>query len=207
MQFERLDTIGSTMDVDRPSRTLVIADRQTNGRGTHGRKWDCGYGNLMMTLTLNALDIMDTIDLLPLVVGNAMVGAIGAGQLKWPNDLMFGSSKCGGVLIEISGPLVKIGVGVNIANSPAQTRARYGVTCLDEVCEEKFEPVCLGKSISGLIVDWVDGGRDRQSVLQLWKLNSWWKPTHKGRPVRLLDDGRLVVSKDDAEKVLDFRSG
>jgi BirA family biotin operon repressor/biotin-[acetyl-CoA-carboxylase] ligase len=40
-------------------------------------------------------------------------------QLKWPNDLVVGERKLGGILIEADADVARVGVGVNLAASPA----------------------------------------------------------------------------------------
>lgn len=47
-----------------------------------------------------------------------MVGEAGL-MIKWPNDLMIGGSKLSGILLERSGDVVVVGIGVNVAVHPA----------------------------------------------------------------------------------------
>lgn len=106
------------------SGTLVIADRQTAGRGRGGNKWESPAGSgLWITIIERPLDASG-MDVLSLRVGLLAARALDRFsadpvRLKWPNDLHVDGRKLGGILIEArwqEGELewVAIGVGVNV---------------------------------------------------------------------------------------------
>ncbi|MGC3984661.1 MAG: biotin--[acetyl-CoA-carboxylase] ligase [Pseudorhodoferax sp.] len=103
----------------RPEPTLLVAERQTAGRGRMGRPWQGEAGSsLAMSLAL-PLAPRDWSGL-SLAVGVAVVGALHpALQLKWPNDVWFEDRKLAGILIETvaagSERHAIVGIGVNIA--------------------------------------------------------------------------------------------
>lgn len=103
----------------RPEPTLLVAERQTAGRGRMGRPWQGEVGSsLAMSLAL-PLAPTDWSGL-SLAVGVAVVGALHpALQLKWPNDVWFQDRKLAGILIETvaagSERHAIVGIGVNIA--------------------------------------------------------------------------------------------
>jgi BirA family biotin operon repressor/biotin-[acetyl-CoA-carboxylase] ligase len=128
----RLDRIGSTMDVlhelaqgGAPAGTAVVAAEQTGGRGSRGRGWASPRGGLWLSLLFRP-KTAPGVELLSLRVGLAAAQALeslGAPQvaLKWPNDLMLGDRKLGGILCEArwqgSAPgWVAAGLGLNVAN-------------------------------------------------------------------------------------------
>lgn len=85
---------------------IVVADRQSAGRGRRGRSWlsDC-HGNVYVSIGLIKTLPADALGLLPLLVGVSMADALhGLGyralRLKWPNDLLIDGRKLGGILIE-----------------------------------------------------------------------------------------------------------
>ena len=109
----------------------VLADRQTAGRGRSGRTWASAPGNLFASLLIETGCPPAMAGQLSLVAGVAAVDAIGkAGspvpglRLKWPNDILIGSAKAGGILVESSvrdpgqGLQAVIGVGLNLASAP-----------------------------------------------------------------------------------------
>lgn len=113
----------------------LLARCQTAGRGRSGRAWQMQSGNLAATLLITPGCTPDRLHQLSLLTGVAVHDAVRAGldeaadrlagslRLKWPNDLMLGRSKLGGILIEstIVGAqsVAAIGIGVNIAAAPS----------------------------------------------------------------------------------------
>ncbi|KFE57393.1 bifunctional biotin--[acetyl-CoA-carboxylase] ligase/biotin operon repressor BirA [Pseudomonas syringae] len=108
-----------------PAPFIVMAERQTAGRGRRGRAWASPFGeNLYYSLALRISGGMRQIEGLSLVVGLAVLktlrnaGIQGAG-LKWPNDVLVGRRKVAGILLELVGDPadvchVIIGVGINV---------------------------------------------------------------------------------------------
>jgi len=108
-----------------PEWTLVGAGHQTAGRGRRDRTWqDRPGGALMVSVVLRpALEPVDA-GLLSLLAGAAWAEAIEgmaglAVRCKWPNDLMAGEDKVGGILAEslVEGDRlasVVIGSGINL---------------------------------------------------------------------------------------------
>ena len=105
--------------------TLVVADRQTAGRGRRGRVWESPAGrNLYFTLILRPNLVPDKASMLTLVMAQAVKHAVSrhveaACGIKWPNDLVMNSKKICGILTEMyvdAGSIgyVLIGVGVNV---------------------------------------------------------------------------------------------
>src|SRR5687767_1916135 len=106
------------------SPVLVAAEEQTAGRGRRGRRWHSAPG-AGITFSLSRKINRPTRELpaLSLVAGVAAaraLRALGADvQVKWPNDLVVGGAKLGGILVETrsSGHAV-IGVGINCRPTP-----------------------------------------------------------------------------------------
>jgi BirA family biotin operon repressor/biotin-[acetyl-CoA-carboxylase] ligase len=104
---------------------IVLAERQTSGRGRRGRNWVSPFGeNLYYSLALQVDGGMRQLEGLSLVVGLALLralriaGVVTAG-LKWPNDVLVDGRKIAGILLELSGDPadvchVVIGIGVNV---------------------------------------------------------------------------------------------
>jgi BirA family transcriptional regulator, biotin operon repressor / biotin---[acetyl-CoA-carboxylase] ligase len=113
---------------------IVLAERQTAGRGRRGRAWVSPFAeNLYYSLVLRVEGGMRQLEGLSLVVGLALLQAIremgveGVG-LKWPNDLLVDGRKIAGILLELSGDPadvchVVIGIGVNVNMMDAQASA------------------------------------------------------------------------------------
>jgi BirA family biotin operon repressor/biotin-[acetyl-CoA-carboxylase] ligase len=99
--------------------TLVIADRQIDGRGRQGRSWVQADRAMFASYTHETSWSAGTRTLIPLASGVAMREALTDtadvyARLKWPNDLMLLGRKLGGILVEASGDRVTVGCGVNL---------------------------------------------------------------------------------------------
>jgi BirA family transcriptional regulator, biotin operon repressor / biotin---[acetyl-CoA-carboxylase] ligase len=111
--------------------TWIVADRQSRGRGRSGRSWTTMDGNLSASLLFEPRCPTEHLHHLALLAGvslhsavlDAAQGAISDLRLKWPNDLLIGTAKVGGILVEttIMGAhtTAVIGVGLNIAVAPS----------------------------------------------------------------------------------------
>ncbi|WP_426143670.1 bifunctional biotin--[acetyl-CoA-carboxylase] ligase/biotin operon repressor BirA [Pseudomonas sp. DWP3-1-2] len=108
-----------------PVPLIVLAERQTAGRGRRGRKWVSPFGeNIYYSLALRIEGGMRQLEGLSLLVGLAVLKTlkevgVSAVGLKWPNDVLVGRRKIAGVLLELLGDPadvchVVIGVGLNV---------------------------------------------------------------------------------------------
>lgn len=112
---------------------IVLAKRQTNGRGRQGRAWIASEGNLSATYILQGKPPPAALSSFSLVVGTALrefCRSVGVEVvLKWPNDVLSHDlRKLAGVLIEASyagdTATVLVGVGMNLIRSPeTETRS------------------------------------------------------------------------------------
>jgi BirA family transcriptional regulator, biotin operon repressor / biotin---[acetyl-CoA-carboxylase] ligase len=108
--------------------TIVIANRQTAGRGQRGSKWDSEVGGLYLSLAISPN--LAAADVHQLTIGIVWGIAHQLRQqglpvaIKWPNDLMLFDRKLGGILTQTHICRGKIqsaivGVGINYANPVA----------------------------------------------------------------------------------------
>lgn len=108
------------------SSQVLLAEYQTAGRGRRGRAWLAPPGGgLCLSLSWTFREAPPDLGALGLVVGVCALRAlkelgVAGVSLKWPNDLLVGEKKLGGVLIDLRaespGPAsVVIGIGLNVA--------------------------------------------------------------------------------------------
>ena len=108
-----------------PHGTVVLAEQQTNGRGRLGRPWySPSSKNIYCSLVLHTLPSLSRIHWIPLVtgigLGNVLHSLLQMSlSLKWPNDLLIGDRKIGGILCESTqipkgGRAVIVGFGLNV---------------------------------------------------------------------------------------------
>jgi BirA family transcriptional regulator, biotin operon repressor / biotin---[acetyl-CoA-carboxylase] ligase len=123
-------------DHDHPAQNLhglvITAERQTAGRGQHGRSWISPPGGLYLSAVIT--DFPPPLrDKLALITGVAVARALQASHiadiaLRWPNDILLGGKKVAGILCESlargSNWAAIIGIGINVnthlADLPSQ---------------------------------------------------------------------------------------
>ena len=101
--------------------TVIWSREQTKGRGRRGRDWLSGEGNLYMTIVVSGAG-MENAGHLSLVtavaVGNALARVGADPRYKWPNDILLGGKKAGGILIEAASGMFAVGLGLNLLTAP-----------------------------------------------------------------------------------------
>ena len=123
----------------------IIARRQSAGRGRSGRTWFSSEGNLAATLLispgceighLHQLSLLTGVavhDALAELAGGSLRAAAAGLRLKWPNDILLGEAKLGGILIESTmcgGQIMAaVGIGVNIAEAPSIDGRAVATVC------------------------------------------------------------------------------
>ena len=137
----RFDAVDSTQEVAKlllghgaDEGTVLVAKRQSAGKGRHGRSWASPPGGLYVSLVLQPdPDYVATLGLLagiPVVKALRHYGVFA--NLKWPNDVVFMEKKIGGILSEgvyrgdAFYAVIGIGVntGVDLDRLPEDVRAR-----------------------------------------------------------------------------------
>jgi len=106
--------------------TVVVADTQTKGRGRLGRVWESPRGGLWFSVILRPPISPDMVGLIQMFAAVAVVRVLrttvkGRGKVgvKWPNDIVLGGRKLGGILVETKTAantllFAVIGVGINV---------------------------------------------------------------------------------------------
>jgi BirA family biotin operon repressor/biotin-[acetyl-CoA-carboxylase] ligase len=105
--------------------TLVVAEKQTLGRGRVGREWKSfNSDGLWFTIILRPDLEPEKVQIITLAASVAVVEGIFEAQgivcgIKWPNDIILDGCKLGGILTELSAEpghvnYVVVGIGINI---------------------------------------------------------------------------------------------
>ena len=156
----RYETVTSTQDIAREralsgelAGTVVSAAFQTGGRGRRGRGWFAPSGaNVCMTIIGPPVALADAWQV-ALVVGIAVAEGINAATdtavepaLRFPNDILCGGAKLGGILVETAphptpghiNPLIGIGVNINIPEDVFPAALRTKSTSLLRVTGNRY---------------------------------------------------------------------
>ena len=161
----------------------VIADRQTSGRGRAGRAWVSPAGNLYTSVAFCCSAPMEKAGQLSLVAGISLFEAVRATtdlaqdaplRLKWPNDILMGTAKMGGILVESTtargspGFLAVVGFGLNIASHPEDLGR--AATSLGRHARAP-SPAAVLDILAERFLDWLDvwkDGDDFAAIRRAW---------------------------------------
>ncbi|MEA1903072.1 MAG: biotin--[acetyl-CoA-carboxylase] ligase [Actinomycetota bacterium] len=200
----RRDSVPSTQDVARQEAgrlpVLVLAKEQTAGRGRSGAEWLTAPRALAASLALR----LPESDQRPfsLMAGVAATRAVGEAGLKWPNDLFLGDLKVGGILVERSGEIAVVGLGLNLW-WPDPPSGMTGIS-LDDPGENRYAEI--GALWGAELMRMIDGDgwpidEYRERCVTLGR-EVTWKPQGEGRAVGIADDGGLIVETESGTEVL-----
>ncbi|HEX5958242.1 MAG TPA: biotin--[acetyl-CoA-carboxylase] ligase [Hyphomicrobiaceae bacterium] len=191
-----IDQVGSTnrealalADAGCRAPLWLMARRQTAGRGRADRQWVSAAGNLHASLLLQLDSPPTAVAQLSLLAGVATIDAVRAAtaggphglRLKWPNDVLVGSAKCAGILVETTSSLphagdrpapslalAVIGVGIDLAWHPTGMHRAATDLAAHGCC---VSPEMMLGSLDDAMRHWLamwNGGRGFAAVRQGW---------------------------------------
>ncbi|HXX85962.1 MAG TPA: biotin--[acetyl-CoA-carboxylase] ligase [Casimicrobiaceae bacterium] len=144
-------------------RHLLVAERQTAGRGRRGRGWSAvAGGSLTFSLGWRFEQGAERLGGLSLAAGVALARALDASgyhdiELKWPNDLVHRGRKLGGILTESSGSApgptrAVVGVGINV-RIPAEIRREVAAPITDLASITETEAIDRNDLLARLAIE------------------------------------------------------
>jgi BirA family biotin operon repressor/biotin-[acetyl-CoA-carboxylase] ligase len=180
---------------------LLAAEEQTAGRGRRGRRWrSAGGKGVTFSLAKRVQRPVRELGALSLATGVSVartLRALGAAQvaLKWPNDLVVGAAKLGGILVQTRshahGVLAVIGIGINCRHdAELASRLRRPVAALETY---------IAVDRNGLVGAVARSVLDALTLFEargLEPLRAEWESMHAHAGARLrvrLADGRVVT--------------
>lgn len=195
--------IDSTMNVARkmarnhaPHFTIIIAERQTKGRGRLKRAWISEKGGLYFTIILrpdvsisqaHTVNFAASLSLAKILQDHLSINS----KVKWPNDILVDDKKLSGLLSEMETDedkisFINIGIGININNDP--TMDEPNSTSLKKLLNRDI----LRKTILSLFLDEFEktlNHADTHSIMSRWKAYT----------ITIGKDVRVVTSKETIE--------
>jgi BirA family biotin operon repressor/biotin-[acetyl-CoA-carboxylase] ligase len=211
-------TVDSTMRaaVGLDKGTVVLADRQTEGQGRHGRHWHSEPSNgLYISIVLAPTP------LLTLALGIAAVEAIAQAadiqcDLRWPNDLMLDNKKAGGILVQLSGEHAIAGIGINVNHAlfPPELADEATALAIHEGRRLSRERIltALLPAVDSVVEE------DKETILRLFTRASSYVSGRRvtvdqpdgridGTTAGLNAEGYLIVRRDDGTDTLILAGG
>ena len=204
--------------------TLVIAEMQKGGRGRKGRSWvSLPEGGIYLSLILRPNLMPSQIVQIPLIAGVTLTRAIKETvplqpMIKWPNDIIIGKKKVGGILTEMSSEIdgvnyVVLGIGLNV-NIPASLLAEQTAGIATSLIDEYGAYISRAKLVQCFLSEFeiiytkfLASGFS--SVRDEWKalnntIGSWVKVSDGGEEIEgealdIDNDGFLLVRKESGD--------
>lgn len=211
--------------------TIIIAAKQTGGKGRLGRKWISPKGGIWFSIILHPKFDISITTLFPIASSLALSYAIEKTfkikpELKWPNDVTIKGKKVAGMLVDVSLESNKIeslvlGVGINfdvdvkqIEKNLKDTPNFYGVASLGEQ-KMKIKPKILVQTFLLELEKIYEllNRKQTKSIISNWSKRSSTigkkvelntiEGKIKGDAVKIDDDGALIVSeKNKTSKII-----
>lgn len=214
-----------------PHGTVVVADRQTAGRGRRGRAWESPAGkSIYFTIVVRPQFVPDKASMITLVAALAVAEAVReetglSAGIKWPNDVVVNGKKICGILTEMSMTpemneiqFLVAGVGVNVNQSSEEEfpeELRGTATSLRIEAGREFARAAL---LARILRRFEEGYECFGKTLDLSALRARYEEMLLGRDdrVRVLDPrgeytgisrgitetGELIVEKENGETAL-----
>ncbi len=202
---------------------VVVADHQAAGRGRLGRTWEAPLGTSVAVSAVLPLQPAQAASSgwVPLLAGLAVARALpGVATvtpgLKWPNDILLaedGWRKVSGVLCEVHGDVVVVGIGINVDQRrdelPVDTATSLRLCGAPGLSREHVIAVVLGH-LASLHDDLTTGGAALGAARAAYRsccrtigmevdLHAADGQVRRVRAVAVDDEGRLVVRDGQAE--------
>ena len=231
------DSVNSTQEegmkmISNPNNNgvILVAQKQTGGKGRAGRKWVSPKGGIWISVVLHPEFDISVVTLFPIASALALSIALENSlkikpELKWPNDLTLRGKKIAGILVDATlesnriGGIV-LGVGINfdinekeIEKELQKTPNFYGVGSLRKFKKNTSQVQLVQKFLVELErnFDLLNEGKIKKIIREWSKRSSTLGRrveyiTNDGKingmALKIDDDGALIVSNDKNHRVL-----
>ncbi|MFA5276168.1 MAG: biotin--[acetyl-CoA-carboxylase] ligase [Candidatus Omnitrophota bacterium] len=218
------DSVASTMNealklgiTGAQEGTLVLAETQTKGKGRLGRVWfSPKYKGIYMSLILrpkippSEASILTLLSAVSVCEAVKKICAVDA-QIKWPNDILIGNKKLGGILTELNAEtdrvgFISIGIGLNVNND--KKNLILGTTSLKEHKKEGISRIeLLRELLRQLEADYLlFQHKGPASIIARWREYSTTlgrrvkvythSKHYEGQALDIESDGSLIIRND-----------
>ncbi|HEU4517543.1 MAG TPA: biotin--[acetyl-CoA-carboxylase] ligase [Steroidobacteraceae bacterium] len=179
-----------------------LAEFQSAGRGRRGRHWVAPFASgLCLSVSWTFRDTPAALGALSLAAGVATLRALGRSgfgglSLKWPNDIVHGDAKLGGILIDLRGEAagpayVVIGTGINV-RLPRAARERLAADGVEVVELASLGPPPARSELAAVLIAELAQALVEFGARGLAAFADEWSRADSlaGRPVRVLQGGQ-----------------
>ena len=203
--------------------TLIIAEKQSAGKGRLGREWFSPAGGIWLSIILYPQLFPSYISRITLMTAVAVVKAIKIctqieSQIKWPNDILINEKKVCGILTEMSAELdiinwvvVGIGINANIDLRDFPEDIQENTISLKETSGKEISRVKLVQTFLQEFEKYYEKLKRKEfsSILKEWKSCSHTlgkkirvdigERIITGEAIEINESGALILKKEDGE--------
>lgn len=212
-------------DEGKEEGTLIVSDKQIQGKGRRGRYWESPKGSgIFMTVILKPKMKPVYASMLTLVAALALNDAITdltglEAKIKWPNDVVVNKKKVAGILTELSAEVdyinhIVVGIGVNVSmkDFPEELKDKATSLLLEsgksigraqliaktmEYLECYYERFLKTHDLSELKETYSKVLINKDQVVRILTEDDSYTGVARG----ITDEGHLIVEKDNHERV------
>lgn len=208
-----------------PEGTIVIAEKQLNGKGRYGRSWISPKGeNIYMSTILKPHITPREAPQISLVAGISACNAIKQftgleALLKWPNDIILNGKKIAGILIEMNAEIKDIkyiimGIGINVNTDEIDREIKYKATSLKIETGKNYMrrelAKCIIENFEKLYEIYIENSSFKYFIDEYKKycinLNKRVKVIRKneeikGEVIDVTESGDLLIRTDEGEEI------
>jgi len=215
LRFESVDSTQRAA-AGEPLGTVIVAGQQTAGQGRHGHGWHSEAGT-----GIYCSIVLEPVPLLTLALGLAARQAISETtglvcDLRWPNDLMLGGKKTGGILVELGGGRAIAGIGINVNQRTFPAELASEATSLYLQAGHEVHLTDILNALIPAVDSIINEGKP--TILRLFTQGSSYAAGRRvtvqqpngvihGTTAGLDPDGFLVVRQDDGTDTLILAGG
>jgi BirA family biotin operon repressor/biotin-[acetyl-CoA-carboxylase] ligase len=195
---------------------VVVADKQTKGKGRKGKKWHSPEGNISLSLAFADRELNVPISIATgILVKDALseVFNLDSIKLKWPNDLVFEKKKIGGILVEkeVFANFTKtiVGIGINLELDKKESwwgdfKDQNGKNLRDKIINKilmKFETLFRDRLRDWKSL-WNESCIHNEAIISVARNDE----TIKGKYLGINDAGELLL-ENERGNIISFSSG
>lgn len=202
--------------------TVIVADKQTKGKGRMNRKWHSSHHQgVWMSIILKPVLAPQLAPQLTLLTATVLADVISASsqlkpQIKWPNDILINEKKVAGILTEMQAEqdqiqYIVIGIGMNVHHDlevlpselknkatslKIESRSAWNLRKLIQdilVQFEKTYDIYLNQGFPKIKHKWESYGFKIGEPILIKTLNKQWEAIFDG----IAEDGALMVKNND----------
>ncbi len=170
-KFPSLKSTNDTAKDYTDNFSVIVADKQTQGKGRRGKTWISPEGGLYVSIIITNPDLSN-LGIYSLAAALSLCEVIPAkAKIKWPNDVLIEGKKVSGILLETATNPSRliIGIGININTFPKDNLLSYPATSLKNenitIAKDELLTSLLNQLAHNLTLS-------PQQIIALWQKNA-----------------------------------